>query len=455
MYNDVLFFFVYRKFRLLVALMSTDNNWGNYRADLQKHQRRKAYCIPFFGEFLTALSQENSREYYDARQPRRGWEHSPVATSNASNLFKSKISGTSISLPDIACSLEVSTMDYPEPLHALRLLPLTSSQSASDIHKMSESSIISDGHQPTRTTLTNISQNSQPSSKQRLDSTTWESLDSSQNSVTQKKPLGLADDPALADSAIAMECDPKQDEATSNDMECPYQLSTIELTFEDKDEDTAFNGSFLSSDGDPSTISLNAISAEPVSSDDEPYEDEDSDDEEELERVFQCDPDASAVSKAGLLFVPSLSPDLQSRLHVVMTDSKQNGYDMGGKFTPEQEHSNTTSSEPSLPSPDLSEDRHPAGHNRSYSDGTPLSPPLLGTLKTLVSAEQSELQTLLHPTTPYLILLNKYQYFSRKYQSVVTERPRLRHVIKNKRALSENELFSLSCKREPLHSKNS
>lgn len=440
-----------RKYRLLTVLMSPDNSWENYKIDLQKQQRRKTHCIPFFGQFLTALSQENSLEDFDTGRPRGAWGNSPVPAVSTASLRQANLSGTSISLPDISVAVSASKTDYSdEPLHALRLLPLTSSLSASDIHKLSESSI-TDGSQPTVTNIHQTSRQDRKSKHQREDSATWESLPNSQTSVAQRKrQSSLSNDQALNDSAIAMDCDPPKNSSEttiSNDpqSDSPYELSTIELNFDD-DHSNIFNGSFLSTDeNNPSTISLDGIAAEAISSDEESFDEEDSEDEEELVRVFHRSSFGS-LSQAGILFGASPPPLPQKPL---IDDEIQSL----PSSIPDQDQRTTTSSEPSLPTPDSavdSDDRRT--HNRSYSDGTPLSP-RASPLKTM-SAITGDItrQTAFHleATTPHLILLEKYKFFSQKYRANFPERTKLRHIIKEANVLTENELFNLSRKRESL-----
>ena len=432
-----------RKYRLLTALMSPDNSWASYKVDLQKQQRRKTHCIPFFGQFLTALSQENSLEDFDTKRPQGAWGNSPVPTVTIASLRRANLSGNSISLPDISVASDASKMDYSdEPLHNLRLLPLTSSQSASDILKLSESSIV-DGDQPTVTNIHQTSQQDRRSKHQREDSATWESLPNSQTSVSQRKQQSsLLDDQALNDSAIGMDCDPKvcSETTISNDpqSDSTYELSTIELHFDD-DHDI-FNSSFLSTnDNNPSAISLDCIAAEAISSDEDSFDEEDSDDEEELARVFRVS-SFGTLSQAGILF--GASPPQKQTLSDDEDDRSL------PNSTPEQDQCNTTSSEPSLPTPDSADDRRT--HNRSYSDGTPLSP-RASPLKSL-SAITGDItrQTAFHleATTPHLILLEKYKFFSQKYRANFPERPKLRHITKEAHVLTENELFNLSSKRE-------
>ena len=436
-----------RKYRLLTALMSTDSSWENYKIDLQKQQRRRTHCIPFFGQFLTALSQENSLEDFDTRRPQGAWGNSPVPDVTASSLRQANLSGTSISLPDISVAVCSSKTEYSDESLPLRLLPLTSSQSASDIHKLSESSI-TDGIQPTVANIHQTSRQDRQSKHQREDSATWESLPNSQTSVAhRKRQSSLSNDQALNDSAIAMDCDPKVSSETtiSNDpqSDSPYELSTIELNFDD-DHSNIFNGTFLSTDENPSTISLDGIAAEAISSDEESFDEEDSDDEEELVRVFHRSSFGS-LSQAGILFGASPPPQKPA-----LIDEDRS---LPSSSTPDQDQHTTTSSEPSLPTPDSavnSDDRRT--HNRSYSDGTPLSP-RASPLKTMsaVTGDSTRLPAFhLEATTPHLILLEKYKFFSQKYRANFPERPKLRQIVKEANVLTEDELYNLSRKRESI-----
>ena len=301
-----------RKLKFLIGLMSADNSWSRYCSNLEKHQRSKTQCIPFFGQFLTALSQENSLSDLDVKrlQLDSAWGQPPTKSGSGSNLVRNRVSGTSLSLPDLSSSSD-TTSDTPEPLHTLRLLPLTASQSDSNVQNLSESSI-ADSHQPTQTTLTELPQVPLQDSKQRIDSAAWESLQSSQASVDKnKQQQSMLNDSTLADSAIAVDSVSNNSSKHSPSITAPnemqvdetnmefnvYELATLEVAFESWDE-SVFNGSFLSSSGDTlSSSSLNAV--HPEGMDESAVLEESVDSDSESESVINEDSMACITQEAS------------------------------------------------------------------------------------------------------------------------------------------------------------
>lgn len=58
-----------RCFRKLSGVVSEENNWAAYRAELQQHLTLGSSCIPFLGAFLTTVVQQESYDKIRSKRP--------------------------------------------------------------------------------------------------------------------------------------------------------------------------------------------------------------------------------------------------------------------------------------------------------------------------------------------------------------------------------------------------